>query len=234
MKLLLTSNGLCNDSIRGALRGMVNKPTKELNMVFFVTGSWPVRGDKTWLVNDLRRAHDMGWKNFDVLDLAVMADWPKELWHKALQDADVVMFCGGHAQYLSYWLEKSGLLTELPKLLNDKVYVGISAGSMVAGKSLATSSLKLSQYAKLPANERKEPPPGQLGDKTMQLADVLFRPHFNSSSFPLVRKDFMQQFANDVKESVYLVDDETALRIEDGKVEVISEGEWHLLQPTHE
>ena len=230
MKLLLTSNGLCNDSIRGALRDMLGKPTKESNMVFVMTGSWPVRGDKTWLVDDLRRAHDMGWKAFDVLDLAVMADWEKRLWMPAFESADVIMFCGGHTQYLSYWLQKSGLMDELPRLLESKIYIGISAGSMVATKSTLTSSIQLRKFAGLPDNESKEAPKGQSSDKAVGLTDFLFRPHLNSSNFPFSRVDFMQQVATKRHEKIYLVDDEGAVKVDGDTVEVVSEGEWHLLK----
>ena len=231
MKLLLTSNGLCNESIREALRGMMGKPTGEARMVFVPTGSWPVRGDKTWLVDDMRRAHDMGWKQFEVVDITAVADWPKELWMPVFEKADVIMFCGGYAQYLSYWLQKSGLMDALPQLLRDqnKVYVGISAGSMVATKSLATSSSRLRELMGFPDDEAKQVPQGQSAAGTLGLTDFLFRPHFNSPLFPTAREDVIRKLAAKIEQPVYLVDDETAVRVVGDKVDVVSEGEWLLL-----
>jgi dipeptidase E len=229
MKLLLTSNGLCNDSIRDALRGMLTKPVEESKIVFVPTASNPVRGGKAWLVDDMRRAREMGWKQFEVLDLAVVADWPKELWFSVFEEADVVMFCGGHAHYLSYWLQKSGLMEELPKMLQNKVYIGISAGSIVASKSLATSSTELRRFADEPDDESKELPPGQSGTETMGLTDFLFRPHMSSPAFPFPTKELISKLAAERNERIYMVDDETAIRVIDGNIDVISEGEWHLL-----
>jgi dipeptidase E len=229
MKLLLTSNGLCNDSIRNALREMLDKPTEQAKIVFVPTGADPVRGDKTWLIDDISRAKSMGWKSFDVVNIAVVASWPRELWWSTFTDADVIMFCGGHAQYLSYWLGKSGLLQALPGMLHDKVYIGISAGSMVATSSLATSSLRLAKYTDGQDGDSKQAPEDQSSEDTVGLTDFLFRPHLNSPYFPLIREDFMRKVAADLQTPIYVADDETAVRVIDGKVDVISEGKWLLL-----
>lgn len=230
MKLLLTSDGLCNETIRGALRDMLDEPTSQLKMVFVPTGADPVRGDKTWLVNDISRAKSMGWQSFDVVNIAVVASWPKELWWGVFADADVIMFCGGHAQYLSYWLERSGLMEALPNMLQNKVYVGISAGSMVATSSLAMTSLRLNaRYGDGKDRDSRHAPENQISDATLSLTTILFRPHYNSPNFPLIREDFMRKVAADHEQPIYAVDDQTAVRIIDGRANVISEGKWLLL-----
>lgn len=229
MKLLLTSNGFCNESIKNALREMLDKPVSEATIVFVPAAADPVRGDKTWLVNDMYRAHSMGWKRFEVVHIVALADWPKEMWLSAFEEADVIMFCGGHTEYLSYALQKSGLAELLPNLLNSKVYVGISAGSMIATDTLITSSGALATYLHLPEDESKQVPPGFSSDKGLGLVDFLFRPHLDSPLFPLARKDILEKLAVDIRRPIYLVDDETAVRVVDGKADVISEGVWHLL-----
>ena len=230
MKLLLTSNGLCNESIRQALRGMVDRPTSQLKMVFVPTGANPVRSDKTWLVDDISRAKSMGWQSFDVVDIAVVAGWPKELWWGVFADADVIMFCGGHAQYLSYWLEESGLMKALPAMLQNKVYVGISAGSMVATQSLAMTSLRLNkQYGDGKDRDSRHAPQDQVSEATIGLTTILFRPHYNSPDFPLISEDFMRKVAADHEQPIYIADDETAVRIIDGRADVVTEGKWLLL-----
>jgi dipeptidase E len=209
---------------------MLDKPTEQANIVFVPTGADPVRGGKTWLVDDISRAHSMGWKNFEIMNIAVTASWNKELWMPVFENADVIMFCGGHAQYLSYWLEQSGLMTQLPKMLEGKVYVGISAGSMVATSSLATSSHQLSiDYGNGKDRDTRQAPPEQSSDQTLGLVDFLFRPHYNSPHFPLIRQDLMRKVAADQKRPLYVADDDTAICVIDGKIDVITEGEYLAL-----
>jgi dipeptidase E len=230
MKLLLTSNGLVNDSIVRALQQMLDRPIERAKLVFVTTGSNPVRGDKSWLANDIRHAQKLGWAQFEIIDVAVTASWPKAAWWPVFEEADAIMFCGGHAHYLSYWLQKSGLMAALPDLLKTKVYIGISAGSIVATMGMQTSSGEL---AKLQPGQGwahdKIAPEGQESTKTLGLTNFLFRPHFNSPRFPAAKEGFMRQIAKQLKLPIYVVDDESAVRVIGNQAEVISEGRWLLL-----
>src|SRR6476620_10336432 len=141
MKLFLTSSGLHNKSLQDALAGMLDKPVSECNFLFIPTSYHGAVSDMTWLVEDFYNAHSMGWKQFMVLDIAVKSSWDKELWWPMIEQADVIQMGGGNAQYLSYWLQKSGLFDALPELLKTKVYVGVSAGSMVLTAGLTSATI---------------------------------------------------------------------------------------------
>lgn len=39
----------------------------------------------------------------------------------------------------------------------------------------------------------------------------------------------MKELAKEIQEKVYVLDDNSALKVVDGKVEVISEGKWFLI-----
>jgi peptidase E len=71
-------------------------------------------------------------KNIYVLDVAGLDGIDRDVWMQQIEEADVIVMGGGAIYILSYWLERSGLLAEFPWLLESKVYVGSSAGSMLA------------------------------------------------------------------------------------------------------
>jgi len=115
------------------------------------------------------------------------------------------------------WLKKSGLAKALPKLLKKRVYVGISAGSIVTGPSL--SSLKL-YYGKDESGQ---------SDESLKLVDFHFRSHFNSPHFPKARKGYLTKIAKQLKEPMYAMDDNSAVEVVDGKIKVVSEGKYLIL-----
>ncbi|HKX73305.1 MAG TPA: Type 1 glutamine amidotransferase-like domain-containing protein [Candidatus Saccharimonadales bacterium] len=229
MRLLLTSGGLRTQSMKDALVGLLDKPVSESRFVFVPTAANPEGGHKDWLIHDINSSFEMGWKNYDIVDLAAVSSMPRDRWWPRFDQADVLMFGGGTTFYLSYWLEKSGLMKALPEMLKTKVYVGISAGSMVAGDSLRVASEALEKFGELKDDEYDElGPRGQSSSKTLQLARLVVRPHFNSPEFPNMREDFLQQVAKSLSVPMYAIDDQTAIKVVDGKVEVISEGMWKV------
>lgn len=223
MKLLLTSGGLTNPSICKELEDLVGKPAKDAKIAFIPTAQNPERGDKEWLINDLYRIRQQGYQ-VDIIELTALKP---EAILKALEDKDVIFVGGGNTFYLSYWLQKSGLFDALPKLLETKVYAGISAGSMVMGESLVLSS----QAQKNPQAFEDEDydlvvSTGEGSGKTLSLAPLIFRPHLNSRWAPNARNEIIAKKAAKLTGKVYALDDDSALKIVDGKIEVISEGDW--------
>jgi len=229
MKLLLTSNGLSNDAIAQGLEDLTGKEPKDVKVAFIPTAAHPGRSDKDWLINDLYNIHKRGYY-VDVIDLTAFS--PEKL-KEALEGVDVIFVGGGNTFYLSYWMEKSGFMAMLPELLNTKVYAGISAGSMIAGQSLVLSSQALKNPTAFFDEDYEEiGPVGESSAVTLKLTDIIFRPHLNSRYFTLARIDLLQEKIESVgiKVPVYALDDDSALKIVDNSIEVISEGEWKLLK----
>jgi dipeptidase E len=144
MKLLLTSAGITNDSIRDALVELLGKPgtegkarsaIAEASAVCIPTAVYalPDGPSDAWL---MLRAFNLGWRSYSVLELTALPSLLEEHWLPALEAADVLLVGGGNTGYLSYWLQQSGLAARLPTLLRDTVYVGVSAGSMLLTHSL--------------------------------------------------------------------------------------------------
>jgi dipeptidase E len=128
MKLLLTSNGIVNESIKKDLAELVGKPFSETSLAFIPTAANLDQTDKTWLINDLVNIKNLNLKFIDIVDISAMEE---KMWLPRLKSADILFFSGGYTPHLMNWLKKSGLAVLLPKMLKNKVYVGISAGSMV-------------------------------------------------------------------------------------------------------
>jgi len=217
MKLFLTSGGITNKSIANALFDLVGKKPEDTSLVFIPTASNVERGDKEWLIDDLINLKKQGFKSIDIADISAVEE---KIWRPKLEEADIIFFEGGNTYHLMEWINKSGLAALLPEMLKTKVYVGLSAGSMVTNPDL---TLKISQIAYAEDLDRTEDMEG------LGLVDFYFLPHLNSPYFKKVRESNIRKATEDMKERIYALDDNSALKIVDGGVEVISEGEWFTI-----
>ena len=217
MKLLLTSAGFTNKTISNALLTLTNKPFSKLNIVFIPTAANVQEGDKDWLVDDMYNCKELGFNVMDVLDIAL---FPKYIVQKRLEAADIIMFGGGNTFYLMEKIREVGLDTTLPELLKTRVYVGISAGSMVM-----TPSLALSQSERLYYEDMKE---SVTDESALHLVNFQVRPHLNSPYFPKVRLDYLEKLASEYTDPIYAIDDATAIVVDGDKTTVVSEGTWKL------
>lgn len=229
MKLLLTSNGLSNDSIINALEKLVGKPRKQTKIAFIPTAAFPEDDDKhesrEWLVDDMYRIKEF----CGFIDVVSLADLGPEAVLERLTYADVIFVGGGNTFYLSYWMEKSGLFDELPRLLETRVYAGISAGSMMATPSLRSTSHAIKNTVAFYEEQYDEfGPAGQSLGKTARLVNFHVRPHYNRVTFPTVSGDFLESIANDLEEPLYAIDDNSAITVDGTSINVISEGQWKL------
>jgi len=214
MKFLLTSAGLTNQSIARAVLELTGLDSKETKLAFVPTAVNVENGDKSWLIDDLLHFKEQGYKSIDIVDIAAL---PQKIWQPRLEAANVICFGGGNEQYLAYVVRKSGFKELLPVLLKNRVYIGISAGSMLVGHFLPPELLRLI----FPDNGLDEKPESSLG-----LVACYFVPHLNSPHFPQVRKEVLQSMRNKLSLPLYALDDQSALKIQGGRIEVISEGQY--------
>lgn len=230
MKLLLTSQMLYNDSIKQALKDLLGKPTSQSKVTYILTSHNAATGDKTWLMNNLNGVFGLGWDKFYMLDLAGMDGLPRTIWQSWLEASDVIVMGGGANYFLSYWLERSGLMPDLPDLLKDKVYVGESAGSMVATQKLCTSSQAVKAYSegKWNVDLISLGEAGRSSDTALKLVDFNIRPHYGNAKYAYMTDDLLAEIAKRTQTPLYAIDDNTALMVIDNQVEVITEGTWKL------
>lgn len=217
MKLLLTSSGITNSSIATALFELTSKKPEDTTVVFVPTASNVESGDKDWLITDLMNLKKQNFKSIEITDISAVDE---KIWRPSIERADVLFFEGGNTYHLMRWLNKSGLTKLLPDLLKDKVYVGVSAGSMVTSPDLA---LKLSQVIYEEDIFETEELNG------LNFVDFYFLPHLNNEWFMKVRKENIEKVGQEINKTIYALDDNSALKITDDKIEVISEGEWFVI-----
>lgn len=216
MKLLLTSNGLSNDSIASTLFEMVGKKPEDTSIVFIPTASNVEVGDKGWFIDDLVNIQKRDFKEIEIADISAVE---RDVWLPKLESADVLFFEGGNTYHLMRWMNKSGLAEMLSELLKDKVYVGVSAGSMVTCPDLVLKTSQVVYGEDLKETEEMD---------GLNFVDFYFLPHLNSEWFTRLRKENIEQAITDasITRKLYALDDMSALKVIDGKEEVISEGEW--------
>lgn len=218
MKLLLTSAGISNKSIYNGLVHLLGKPVAEASALFVPTAIYgiPNGGDivRRVICGSLGDPFcDLGWKSLGLLELTALPSIKKELWIPLLQETDALLVGGGDCQYLTYWMQQSGLAALLPSLLRKTVYVGLSAGSMIMTRFGTT-------YGKhtLPAET----------DKSLGLVDFAIHPHLDHEWFPDNSRANLEKLAATLPFPSYLIDDATAIKVNNGAVEVVSEGNWKL------
>lgn len=214
MKLLLTSSGITNKSIAKALFDLVGKKAKDISLVFVPTAANVEVGDKTWLIDDLNNLKKLKLKSIDIADISAL---DKKTIQEKFNQADVLFFEGGNSYHLMEQLNKTGFSKLLPEILKNKVYVGVSAGSMITNKDL---NLEISQKIYYEDLERKKELKG------LNFVDFYILPHLNSSWFKNVRKKSIEKEVKKIKETVYVLDDNSALKIINKKIEIISEGKY--------
>ena len=221
MKLLLTSAGIKNKSIRDALVDLLGKPIAESSALCIPTAGYARLGGagRAWQFISGREPRtpmcELGWKSLGVLELTALPSIQKEDWVPTVQESDVLLVNGGDPLYLCYWMQQSGLVDLLPSL--HAVYVGLSAGSMVMTPSIGED------FA------RWKPPTG--GDTTLGLVDFSIFPHLDHEALPENTMADAEKWAAHIPVTAYAIDDETAIKVTDGTVQVVSEGHWKQFTP---
>lgn len=230
MKLLLTSSGLSNDSIRAALAELTGKPLGETKIAFIPTAMHGILGGGPFLWEDMTAFSRLGWKSVALLELTAFPSLPKDIWLSALEDADVIYVDGGNTPYLSYWFQQSGFAAELPRLLRGRIYVGASAGSLMASHQLVINRTRLAETGVYADEQYNDVAPlGYGSDFTLGLIPVVLRPHLDAPYFEGVSMADMERACAGIDVPVYVIDDDTALKVVDTGIEVVSEGAWKLL-----
>lgn len=214
MKYLLTSAGIKNDYIAQALSEMLGKPLQESSILFIPTAANTEGEDKRWLIGNLKDLEKYDFKSIDILDVAAVS---KDMWSKRLQENDVICVGGGNEKYLAEVFSTIGMKEVLSNLPDNKVYVGISAGSMVTGEFMPEE---------LYPSVFPEEDFGLTIVQPMKINKLCFIPHLNSDFFKHIRKENLESVNEKFLGTVYSTDDETAIKVEGDKVTLIGRGEF--------
>jgi dipeptidase E len=219
MRLLLTSAGVKNPSIRAALVDLLGKPIDESSALCIPTAQYahPMSGPSgAWRFVSGQSPLpmcDLGWKSLGVLELTALPTVGEDVWRPWVREADVLLAAGGDATYLCHWMRESGLVDLLPSL-QDTVWVGLSAGSMVMTPRIGADFVEW---------------PSAPDERTLGVVDFSICPHLAPDGMPGNSLAFAERWAAEISGPAYAIDNETAIKVADGTAEVVSEGHWKLL-----
>lgn len=218
MRLLLTSAGASNPSIHAALVGLLPRPIEECTALCIPTAMYghphAGPGRYAWEFVAGRSAQPMvelGWKSVGLIELTALPTISRERWVPLVREADVLLVSGGDALYLAHWMRESGL-TDLLGELDDTVWMGMSAGSMVMTPRIGREFMGW------------RPPDGE--DRALGLVDFSIFPHLEHPELTENTMAAAEQWAGELGGPAYAIDDATAIQVVDGVVEVVSEGRW--------
>ena len=222
MKLLLTSAGISNTSIRDALVDLLGKPIAESSALYIPTAIYANPNGASLAARVIRGEIgdpfcDAGWKSLGVLELTALPSIQADYWLPLVRETDALLVGGGDPLYLCHWMRQSGLADLLPSLRRERVYVGLSAGSMVMTPNIGEYFVGW------------RPPTG--GDETLGLVDFAIFPHLDNEALPKNTMADAERWAAGMPVPGYAIDDQTAIKVVDGTVEVVSEGNWKLFAP---
>src|SRR4029453_2104733 len=220
MRLLLTSAGIKNTSLHDTLVELPGKPIADSSALCIPTAGYghpEVSPDGAWRFISGREPRcpmtELGWKSLGVLELTALPSIDEERWVPWVRETDVLLVNGGDALYLCHWMRQSGLANLLPSL-RETVWVGLSAGSMVMTPRIGEDFVG------------GKPPTG--GDRTLGIVDFSIFPHLDHEALPENTMADAERWAAGMRVPAYAIDDQTAIQVVDGTLEVVSEGHWKL------
>jgi dipeptidase E len=221
MQYLLTSAGIKNPSIHHALVNLLGKPIAESNALCIPTAIYPFPGGPAMAYRFITGATanplcELGWKSLGVLELTALPSIPEAYWSAAVQATDALLVQGGDVLYLARWMRESGLAALLPAL-RETVYVGVSAGSMVT--------------APIFGETYDDPQTPFVIAPGLGLVDFALLPHLDHPEHPESAAAQVALMAAALPVPLYAIDDETAIKVTGGTVEVVSDGHWKLFTP---
>lgn len=221
MRFLLTSAGITNRSIHDALVDLLGKPIAESSALCIPTATYALPGSAAlaWRFISGQEPRtpmcELGWQSLGVLELTALPSIDEERWVPMVEETDVLLVNGGDPLYLCSWMRQSGLADRLLSL--RAVYVGLSAGSMVMTPRIGADFVGWT------------PPTG--GDETLGLVDFAIFPHLDHPDLPHNAMAGAERWAAGMTVPGYAIDDQTAIKVVDGIVDVVSEGHWGLFAP---
>lgn len=219
MRMLLTSNGIANDVILDTLVDLLGKPIAESRVVVVVDAILGFPGDSSTFVDHLDALRGLGWAEFDVASLFA---GPASLVESRLRAADVILGYGGSNLWAAHAWRATGLAPVLAELLDEKVYVGWSAGSMIFARKLDRWPADFDDQEELDMFGLDAAAPA------VALFDWFFAGHLGADWMPASAGDRFARGAERAGQDVWFIDDDSALLIRDPAAEptVVSTGRW--------
>lgn len=198
-KLLLTSSGFDNKNIFDEFEKLVGKPANEIKLIYIPTAA-NGEDDSSWEKEAKQEILDSGIleENLILFDLDDNPDY------SLLDNVDAIFVQGGNSFYLAKRFREENFDSKLKSLLEKGIiYVGVSAGSILAGRYIDIAS---------PFDENKV----ELTDfNGMNLTDEIISPHYSKE------KSIIDEYETRTGNKVLRLNDGEALLCVDGEERII-------------
>ena len=181
---------------------------KNLKLAFITTPTEVEEGDLQWLKDDRQSLVNAG---FLVTDYTI-TDKSREDIENYLKDFDVIYMSGGNTFYFLKKIQESNCADVIRDFVkNGKIYIGTSAGSVVAGPDILPTR-NLEKFNKVPKLEDY---------KSLGLVNFIIMPHWGSESFK-------NRYINERLEHSYgeqylliLIPNDSYVMVDDNRFEII-------------
>ncbi len=222
---------------------LLGKPIDACKALFVPTGMYPFPNGAEFVWRAMMgmigsRMCQLGWERLGLLELTALPSVDKQAWRVSVEEADAILVWGGDPVYLSYWMRESGLAEFLRSMERPPVYVGVSAGAMAATGIFAetyrdrpnTRHDAIASEEIVFQSQEGEVPRTLVTARGAGFVDFAVIAHYDNPNHPDASVENAEVWAAKIPAPVYAIDEQTAIRVEDGRVDVISEGEWKLFQ----
>jgi dipeptidase E len=206
MKLFLTSAGLQPETTEYFLN-LLGKNPKGTNLCYIPTASDPSK-DKRYVKKNQNSLSELGFKVTDV-DIKNETSLSKKM-----DSFDIVFVEGGNAFYLLKHVRDSGFDSAIKRFLDrGGIYVGSSAGSMIAGLNIESAGWRRTNRNIV-----------NLKDLTaMKLVPFVISAHVDDKNIGLIRS-----CASKVSYPVVALTDQQALLVDGDRKSIVGAGEKHV------
>jgi len=219
MRMLLTSGGLRPGPVLDALVALLGKPLSESRIAVIADAMLPFPGDKSMMLRHFDQNRSLGWAEFDVLSLF---SGPRSVIESRLRSADVIFGYGGSNHWLAHAWRTNGFAPLLRELLDEKVYVGQSAGSMIFSTNHAAAVDAFDDHEEVEMLQLPEVA------AAAPLVDWVVLCHLGAAFMPDDAETWAAEGTAKLGAPVWFLDDESALLVRDPAAdpEVVSGGHW--------
>lgn len=206
MKLLLTSAGVTTQAIADRLLNLAGGGNTKVGFITTAANAEP--GNKDWYINQILNLQKYGFDWIDFIDpSAADIDWKTRL-----QETSIIFVSGGNTFHLLNQTRKTGFDAWLKANIEHIVYVGVSAGSIIATPSIGIA----------PVDNGDDNTPGITDLTGLHFVDFEVSPHTPEMVSVAANADYAKSISN----KLFAYNDTSALCVVDGKLEIINDGQY--------
>lgn len=216
MKLILASSGFASKEAVEKCIEFVGKPAKEINFAIINEAYAVEHCDHSWILDDMDSIRKNFGGSIEFVNLLALNITQVE---ERIDAADVIFVVGGNTEYLKTVFDKTGFSKLLPKLLEEKVYVGSSAGSMILGRQTSYETQD-EIYGEVDYFDVHE---------YLNLVNFSILPHLHSKYFFARNDEWVINESKKIDGIVFALSDNAAVIVDDNKEYVVGHDYMKLL-----